>query len=63
MWNYYRGPTMARAVYNIITLPMGWAQETTAMYYTPLGRSIQAKGITPDLVLSNNEGKIEKIIY
>jgi carboxyl-terminal processing protease len=28
---------------------------TTALYYTPLGRSIQAKGIEPDLVVSDIE--------
>ena len=28
---------------------------TTALYYTPLGRSIQAKGITPDVVVSDVE--------
>ncbi len=28
---------------------------TTAMYVTPKGRSIQAKGITPDIVVENLE--------
>lgn len=28
---------------------------TTALYYTPSGRSIQAKGITPDIKLAENE--------
>ena len=28
---------------------------TTARYYTPLGRSIQATGITPDIVVSDTE--------
>ena len=27
---------------------------TTAKYYTPKGRSIQAEGITPDIVVDNN---------
>ena len=40
---------------------------TTARYYTPLGRSIQAKGITPDIVVSamkpkGNEPKKDKEI-
>ena len=28
---------------------------TTARYYTPNGRSIQAKGITPDIIIENLE--------
>jgi len=28
---------------------------TTARYYTPKGRSIQAKGITPDIIVENLE--------
>jgi carboxyl-terminal processing protease len=28
---------------------------TTARYYTPNGRSIQAKGITPDIIVENLE--------
>jgi carboxyl-terminal processing protease len=28
---------------------------TTALYYTPKGRSIQAKGITPDIIVGNGE--------
>ena len=30
---------------------------TTARYYTPNGRSIQAKGIVPDITLEDNDGK------
>lgn len=34
---------------------------TTARYYTPKGRSIQAKGITPDIVIGEDEtGKLVK---
>lgn len=41
------------SVQNIIPLSNGDAIKlTTARYYTPDGKSIQAKGITPDIVLS-----------
>ncbi|MGY0399740.1 MAG: S41 family peptidase [Ostreibacterium sp.] len=41
------------SVQNIITLSNGDAIKlTTALYYTPNGQSIQAKGITPDITLS-----------
>ena len=33
---------------------------TTARYYTPKGRSIQAKGITPDVIVKNLELKTQK---
>ena len=33
---------------------------TTALYYTPLGRSIQAEGITPDIELENVSFEPEK---
>ena len=33
---------------------------TTARYYTPNGRSIQAKGITPDIIVKNLELKAQK---
>ena len=33
---------------------------TTARYYTPKGRSIQAKGITPDIIVKNLELKAQK---
>jgi len=40
------------SVQSIITLPNGDGLKlTTARYYTPSGRSIQAKGITPDVVV------------
>jgi len=34
---------------------------TTARYYTPSGNSIQAKGIEPDIVIEQLQGKLEKI--
>jgi len=33
---------------------------TTARYYTPSGRTIQAKGITPDIVLENIKVEVKK---
>lgn len=50
-------PTFGKgSVQNVIALPNGGALKlTVARYYTPNGRSIQAKGITPDIpVLSQN---------
>ncbi len=42
------------SVQTIIELPEGYGLKvTTARYYTPLGRSIQAKGIEPDVALKN----------
>ena len=42
------------SVQNIIDLPRNAGLLlTTAKYYTPKGRSIQAKGITPDIVVEN----------
>ena len=35
---------------------------TTARYFTPNGRSIQAKGIVPDVVLSENDGGVEPLL-
>jgi carboxyl-terminal processing protease len=34
---------------------------TIARYYTPLGRSIQAKGIEPDIVIDQIQNKLEKV--
>jgi carboxyl-terminal processing protease len=48
------------SVQTIIQLPgHGAMRLTTARYYTPSGRSIQAKGIEPDIVVE--PAKIEKI--
>jgi carboxyl-terminal processing protease len=47
-------------VQTIIQLPgRGAMRLTTARYYTPSGRSIQAKGIEPDIVVE--PAKIEKL--
>ena len=39
--------------------PFGALRMTTARYFTPSGRSIQKKGISPDIVV--NEAKLEKV--
>ena len=39
--------------------PYGALRMTTARYFTPSGRSIQKKGISPDIVV--NEAKLEKV--
>jgi carboxyl-terminal processing protease len=39
--------------------PFGALRMTTARYFTPSGRSIQKKGISPDIVV--NQAKVEKI--
>ncbi len=42
------------SVQSVLPLPRGAAVKlTTARYYTPSGRSIQAEGITPDIKLEN----------
>ena len=42
------------SVQTVIPLPQGDAIKlTTALYYTPSGRSIQAEGITPDVVVED----------
>ncbi|MCL2761102.1 MAG: S41 family peptidase [Desulfuromonadales bacterium] len=44
------------SVQSIIPLRYGYALKlTTALYYTPRGRSIQAEGITPDIIVSQSE--------
>lgn len=51
-------PTFGKgSVQSIIPLPNGAGLKmTVARYYTPNGRSIQAKGITPDVTLPANPG-------
>ncbi|MBI2707403.1 MAG: S41 family peptidase [Proteobacteria bacterium] len=47
-----------------VVLPLtngGALKLTTARYYTPSGRSIQAKGIEPDIVIDQVQTKLEKI--
>jgi carboxyl-terminal processing protease len=39
--------------------PFGALRMTTARYFTPSGRSIQKKGIAPDIIVE--EAKVEKI--
>ena len=39
--------------------PFGALRMTTARYYTPSGKSIQKKGISPDIVV--DEAKVEKV--
>ena len=44
------------SVQSVIDLPGNTAVKiTTARYYTPKGRSIQAKGIVPDMLVEENE--------
>ena len=44
------------SVQTVFPLPGGAGLKlTTAKYYTPKGRSIQAKGITPDIIVGNGE--------
>lgn len=46
------------SVQSIIPLPNGGGLKMTiARYYTPKGRSIQAKGITPDIPVSSTDGQ------
>lgn len=48
------------SVQNVIPIPdHGAIRLTTARYYTPAGTSIQAKGITPDIIV--DQAKIEPI--
>ena len=49
------------SVQTILPLPHNQAVKlTTALYYTPSGRSIQAKGITPDIVVQ--DGSDQKML-
>ena len=49
------------SVQTLIPTPMyGAIKMTTARYYTPLGRSIQAKGIEPDITVKQNKFSVEK---
>lgn len=49
------------SVQSVLPTPMdGAIKMTTARYYTPSGRSIQAKGIDPDIVVKQNKLIIEK---
>lgn len=49
------------SVQTLISLPDGSGLKlTVARYYTPKDRSIQAKGITPDIVLSQSPAPLEK---
>jgi len=59
------------SVQSVIPLPDGSALKlTTALYYTPSGRSIQATGIEPDIIVkpvriaanSEKKGKIEAVL-
>ena len=48
------------SVQTVVQLPNGAGMRlTTARYYTPSGRSIQAKGIEPDIVVK--QSKVEEI--
>lgn len=48
------------SVQTVVQLPNGGAMRlTTARYYTPSGRSIQAKGIEPDIVVK--QAKVEEL--
>ncbi len=49
------------SVQTILPLPDGSAVRlTTAKYYTPKGRSIQAEGVTPDFVVDNDITRTKK---
>lgn len=49
------------SVQTVIPLPDGAALRlTTSLYYTPSGRSIQAKGITPDIAVKREIPKVEE---
>ncbi|RDL43332.1 peptidase S41 [Marinomonas piezotolerans] len=49
------------SVQTVVPLTNGAAVKlTTALYYTPNGRSIQAQGIVPDMVIPQAQVKVEK---
>jgi len=49
------------SVQTVIPLNDGSALRlTTSLYYTPSGRSIQAKGITPDIIVKKESPKVEE---
>jgi carboxyl-terminal processing protease len=49
------------SVQTVIPLNDGSALRlTTSLYYTPSGRSIQAKGITPDIMVKKESAKVEE---
>ena len=49
------------SVQSVLPTPMdGAIKMTTARYYTPSGRSIQAKGIEPDILVKQNKVIIDK---
>lgn len=49
------------SVQTIMPTPMdGAIKMTTSRYYTPLGRSIQAKGIEPDIIVKQSKFSVEK---
>ncbi|HPU29833.1 MAG TPA: S41 family peptidase, partial [Syntrophorhabdaceae bacterium] len=49
------------SVQTILPLGDGSAVKlTTAKYFTPKGRSIQAEGITPDIIVDNNMVKVKE---
>jgi carboxyl-terminal processing protease len=49
------------SVQTIMPLDQGYALKlTTALYYTPAGRSIQARGIEPDLVITGDPAEVKR---
>ncbi|MBI4967114.1 MAG: S41 family peptidase [Rhodospirillales bacterium] len=49
------------SVQTIMPLDQGYALKlTTALYYTPSGRSIQARGIEPDLVVAGDPAEVKR---
>lgn len=48
------------SVQTLFNVPGGSIRLTTARYYTPSGRSIQAKGITPDIIVERAKVVAEK---